>query len=213
MKYEIRYKPAFAALFVTLDPGEHLVIAARSLVSCDPGLTVTTAWAGGWFTALARYLCGRDSLYVNGVANQRELPQQLVLASAQLGDLEGLELRAAARLCLEPQAYLASTARIRLTMRWAGLKSWLAGSGLVRLQVQGRGLVFFGGHGHLSRQRVQDSLMVQAGHLVAHEPQLQCRVQFPQGLRARAQTVNQLQGNGLVYLQSGSRQDLGRKGH
>ncbi|MEM8639494.1 MAG: TIGR00266 family protein [Cyanobacteria bacterium P01_G01_bin.54] len=204
VKYEIRYKPASAALFITLEPGEHLVTAAGTLVSYTPELRVTTQFAGGWLTALACHLGGRAAaLYVNVVTNQSELPQQLVLSHLQLGDIEGLELRDPAQLCFQPQAYLASTARIRLALRWAGFKSWLAGAGLVQLQVQGRGLVFFGGSGILTRQQVQEQLMVRGGQLVAYDPQLHLTVQFPQGLKARANAVNQLQGKGWVYLQSG----------
>ena len=49
MKFEIRYKPAFAAIFVTLNPGESITAEAGAMTSMDAGLSVKTVFSGGLF--------------------------------------------------------------------------------------------------------------------------------------------------------------------
>lgn len=208
MKYEIRYKPAFAAIFLTLEPGEHIVAEAGSLVSMAGDLTLTTELAGGLVSAILRWLLGGESLFVNVLTNRTDGPRQVVLSQQGVGDIEGVEFRSGASLCFQPGAYLASTPRIRLGVRWAGLNSWLAGEGLFRLQVQGRGLVFFGAYGGLTRKRITDSFVVDTGHLVAYEPQLQFQMKFANGLVGAIVSgegrLNHIKGDGLIYLQSRS---------
>jgi uncharacterized protein (AIM24 family) len=42
LKYDIRYKPAFAAIFVTLDPGESITAEAGAMTSMDAQLSMQT---------------------------------------------------------------------------------------------------------------------------------------------------------------------------
>lgn len=46
MKYEIRYKPAFACLFVTLEPGEQVTAESGAMVSMDGGILMKTEFSG-----------------------------------------------------------------------------------------------------------------------------------------------------------------------
>ena len=42
MEYEIKYKPAFSAIFVTLEPGEKIVAEAGAMASMDSQVTIKT---------------------------------------------------------------------------------------------------------------------------------------------------------------------------
>ncbi|TVQ58309.1 MAG: TIGR00266 family protein, partial [Spirulina sp. DLM2.Bin59] len=150
MNYEIRYKPAFAAIFITLEPGERITAEAGAMASMDAGLTMTTQLMGGFIPALLRRLFGGESLFTNTFINRTSERKTLVLSQEMIGDIEVLQLGGdQAALCLEGGAYIASTSRIAISTRWAGFNSWLAGEGLFKLLVKskGQGLVFFGGYG------------------------------------------------------------------
>lgn len=211
MNYEIRYKPAFAAIFITLEPGERITAEAGAMASMDAGITMTTQFMGGFIPALLRHWFGGESLFTNTFINRTSAPQTVVLSQAMIGDIEVLQLGGEqAALCLEGGAYIASTARIDLSARWAGFNSWLAGEGLFKLLVtsKGRGLVFFGGYGGLTRRQVTGDFIVDSGHLVAYEPSISLNVRFAKGILGSLTSgegmVNYLKGNGMIYLQSRS---------
>jgi len=212
VNYEIRYKPAFAAIFITLEPGERITAEAGAMASMDAGITMTTQFMGGLMPALLRSWFGGESLFTNTFINRTPEPKTLVLSQAMIGDIEVLQLGGEenASLCLEGGAYIASTARIDLSVRWAGFNSWLAGEGLFKLLVssKGRGLVFFGGYGGLTRRQVTGDFIVDSGHLVAYEPSISLNVRFAKGIIGSIASgegmVNHLKGNGMIYLQSRS---------
>lgn len=208
MKYDIRYKPAFAAIFITLDPGESIVAEAGAMASMDGDLTMKTEFSGGLVNALMRSWFGGESLFVNIFTNETESPKQVVLTQSLIGDIEGLELRKGAQMCFQSGAYIASTPRIQLKVRWAGFNSWIAGEGLFKLQVEGRGMVFFGAYGGLTKKHVQEDFIVDNSHLVAYEPQLKMNVRFAKGiigsLTSGEGLVNHIKGTGTIYLQSRS---------
>lgn len=208
MKYEIRYKPAFAAIFITLEPGESIVAEAGAMASMDGAIAMKTEFAGGLGNALMRSLFGGESLFVNTFTNTTEEPLQVVFTQGVIGDIEGLELRKGATMCFQSGAYIASTPKIRLKVRWAGFNSWIAGEGLFKLQVEGRGMVFFGAYGGLTKKRVHEELIVDNSHLVAYEPQLKMNVRFAKGIIGSFTSgeglVNHIKGSGTIYLQSRS---------
>jgi uncharacterized protein (TIGR00266 family) len=212
VKYEIRYKPAFAAIFITLDPGERIIAEAGAMASMDAGLTMTTQFSGGLIPALLRAGFGGETLFTNTFINRTDGPLNLVLTQSIIGDMEVIQLdgQQQAALCLQPGAYIASTARIKLGVKWAGFNSWLAGEGLFKLQVEsnGKGLVFFGAYGGLTKRQISQDFIVDSGHLVAYEPQIKLNVRFAKGiigsLTSGEGLVNHLKGTGVIYLQSRS---------
>ncbi|WP_343277554.1 AIM24 family protein [Kamptonema sp. UHCC 0994] len=54
MKYEIRYKPSFAAIFITLNPGESITAEAGAMTSMDGKLSMKTEFSGGLFSGLLK---------------------------------------------------------------------------------------------------------------------------------------------------------------
>lgn len=207
MHHEIRYKPAFAAIFITLNPGESITAEAGAMTSMDGRLSLKTQFSGGFFPGLMKKFFGGESLFVNTFMNQTQQPLTLVLTQSTIGDIACVELRGR-ELCFEPGAYIAHTPGTQLGIRWAGLKSWFSGEGLFKLRANGTGMVFFGAYGGITKHRINGEFIVDSGHLVAYEPGIRMNIGLAGGLVGSMTSgegfINRLTGNGDVYLQSRS---------
>lgn len=207
MRYEIRYKPAFATLFLTLNPGDRITTEAGAMASMSAQLSMKTEFSGGLIPGLLKAFLGGESLFVNTFANETQQPLQLVLTQSTVGDVSMIELKGNA-ICFQPGAYIAHTPGIHIGVEWAGFSSWLAGEGLFKLKLSGTGLVFFGGYGGITERKVNGEYVVDTGHLVAYEPGLQMNIRLAGGLVGSVTSgeglVNRLTGNGTIYLQSRS---------
>ncbi|MFW6295878.1 MAG: TIGR00266 family protein [Halothece sp.] len=207
MKHEIRYKPAFAAIFVTLEPGESITAEAGSMTSMDGRLTMKTEFSGGFFQALLRKFLGKESLFVNVFTNNTQEPLCLVLSQSIIGDIESIDLTEG-DICFQPGAYIAHTADVKMGVRWAGFTSFFMGEGLFKLQLSGKGRVFFGAYGGISKKQIAGTFIVDNSHLVAYTPNIRMGVGMSGGLIGSLTSgeglVNRLKGNGVIYLQSRS---------
>ncbi len=54
VKTEIRYKPAFATIFLTLGPGETITAEAGAMTSMDSQLSMRTEFSGGLIPGLLK---------------------------------------------------------------------------------------------------------------------------------------------------------------
>jgi uncharacterized protein (TIGR00266 family) len=207
VKYEIRYKPAFATLFLTLKPGERIFAEAGSMASMAGSLSMKTDFFGGLIPGLLKAFLGGESLFLNQFGNPTSEPQELVLTQSTIGDITTITLNGN-ELCLQPGAYIAHTPGVKVDMQWAGFSSWFAGEGLFKLKLSGRGMIFFGAYGGLSEVRVKDEFVVDNSHLVAYEPVISMNIGMSGGLVGSVTSgegfVNRLKGSGKIYLQSRS---------
>jgi uncharacterized protein (TIGR00266 family) len=208
VKHEIRYKPAFSTLFVTLEPGESLIAQAGAMASMAGELSMETQFAGGLVAALLRKFLGGETLFVNQFQNRTRESLQLVLTQSLVGDIERIELRGDT-ICFQPGAYIAHIGNIQTGVQWAGFSSWLAGEGLFKLKLSGNGTIFFGAYGGISKRKIgNEGLVVDSGHLVAYQPSVQMKIGMASGLIGSVTSgeglVNRLSGQGTVYLQSRS---------
>ncbi|MEL6438071.1 MAG: TIGR00266 family protein [Cyanobacteria bacterium J06621_8] len=207
MECDIRYRPAFAAIFVTLEPGETITAEAGAMVSMDSQLTLKTQLSGGFFSALMRKFFGGESFFVNVFSNQTRQNLNLVLTQSNLGDIEAINLQGQT-IYFQPGAYLASTPGVNMGVRWAGFKSAFAGEGFFKLSLSGRGQVFFGAYGGITEKLVQGEFIVDNSHLVAYEPGIKMGIGLSGGLLGSLTSgegfVNRLSGKGKIYLQSRS---------
>ncbi len=210
MDYEIRYKPTFATIFITLDPRDKIIAEAGAMVSMDTNLSMTTEFAGGLLQGLLRRFFGGESMFVNVFTNNSDRPLQLVLTQSVIGDIETINLAdlPQKKLCFQPGAYIAHTPGVDMGVRWAGFSSFFAGEGLFKLELSGRGQIFFGAYGGLSKKQITGEFIVDSGHLVAYEPDISMKIGLAGGLVGSVTSgeglVNRLSGKGLIYLQSRS---------
>lgn len=211
MHYEIRYKPAFATLFLTLKPGERIYAKAGAMASMAGHIAMKTQFFGGLIPGLLKAFLGGESLFVNLFSNATSEPKELVLTQSNVGDITTINLNGD-ELCLQPGAYIAHTPGVTVSLQWAGLASWFSGEGLFKLKLSGRGMVFFGAYGGLREVMVKDDFTVDTGHLVAYEPSIKMSVALSGGLVGSVTSgegfINKLQGRGKIYLQSRSMSGL-----
>lgn len=207
MECEIKYKPAFSTIFVTLEPGEQIIAEAGAMASMDSQVTIKTKLSGSFFTALAKKFFGGESLFVNVFSNETKQYVNLVLTQSVVGDIEEIELHGK-DIYFQPGAYIASTPGVKMGVRWAGFTSWFAGEGLFKLRLSGKGRVFFGAYGGITKKAINGQFIVDNGHLVAYEPGIQMGIKLSNGLVGSFTSgegfVNCLSGRGNIYLQSRS---------
>ncbi len=207
MKYEIRYKPAFASLFVTLNPGDSITAEAGSMTSMDGKLTIKTQFSGGFISGFLKKILGGESLFVNVFTNSSSQPQTVVLTQSCIGDIEKFNLNNG-EIFLQPGAYIAHTPGVKIGVRWAGFSSLFAGEGLFKLKLSGQGQVFFGAYGGITKKRINGDFIVDTGHLVAYPPSIKMKLKLSGGLFGSMTSgeglVSKLSGEGDIYLQSRS---------
>ena len=207
MKYNIRYRPAFATIFVTLEPGERITAEAGAMVSMDADVSMTTEFSGGFFSALLRKFFGGESLFVNVFRNKTNRPLTVILTQGMIGDIEGIKLEGRT-ICFQPGAYIAHTPGAKMGVRWAGFASWFAGEGLFKLQFTGNGRVLFGSYGGITQKEIRGEFVVDNSHLVAYDEGIKMNVGLSGNLLSSLTSgegfVNRLKGNGTIFLQSRS---------
>jgi uncharacterized protein (TIGR00266 family) len=207
VKYEIRYKPAFSTIFLTLNPGDRIIAEAGAMASMAAQLSMKTELFGGLIPALLKAFLGGESLFCNTFSNDTKQPQQLVLTQSTIGDMGLIELKGN-EICFQPGAYIAHTPGVHVGLQWAGFSSWISGEGLFKLKLSGTGLVFFGAYGGLTKRQVNGELIVDSGHLVAYDPDFKMQIGLAGGLIGSVTSgeglINRLSGKGTVYLQSRS---------
>lgn len=207
MECQIKYKPAFATIFVTLEPGEKIIAEAGAMASMDSQVTMKTEFSGGFFSALAKKFFGGESLFVNIFSNESKQYLNVVLTQSVVGDIEEVELQGK-DIYFQPGAYIAHTPGVKMGVRWAGFTSWFAGEGLFKLRLSGRGKVFFGAYGGITKKAINGEFIVDNSHLVAYEPGIKMGIKLSNGLIGSLTSgegfVNRLSGRGNIYLQSRS---------
>lgn len=207
MECEVRYKPSFAAIFVTLSPGEKITAEAGAMTSMDGQLTMKTQFSGGFFSGLLKKFLGGESLFVNVFENETNQALQLVLTQSMIGDIISVNLNGNS-ICFQPGAYIANDPGVNIGVRWAGFSSWFAGEGLFKLQLSGHGKVFFGAYGGITKKHLNGELVVDNGHLVAYDTAMKMKIGMAGGLIASITSgeglINRIRGNGDIYLQSRS---------
>lgn len=216
MNYEIRYKPSFAASFITLNPGESIIAEAGAMTSMDGKLSMKTEFSGGFFSGMVKKFFGGESLFVNKFVNETKQPLQVILTQSSIGDIEAIELTAGQTIYFQPGAYIAHTKGLKIGVGWAGFSSWFSGEGLFKLKVsaQTQGLVFFGAYGGITKKQITGEFIVDSGHLIAYEPGIKMKIKLAGGLLGSVTSgegfVTQLSGKGTIYLQSRSIEGLVR---
>ncbi|BAQ65836.1 TIGR00266 family protein [Geminocystis sp. NIES-3709] len=207
MKYKIEYRPAFATIFVTLEPGERIIAEAGAMVSMDADVFMSTQFSGGLIPALMRKFFGGESLFVNVFHNKTRQPLNVVLSQSVIGDIEVLKLEGKT-VCLQPGAYIAHAGGAKMGVRWAGFASWFAGEGLFKLQFSGKGRVLFGSYGGITKKEISGEFIVDNSHLVAYDSSIQMNIALSGNILASLTSgegfVNKLKGRGTIYLQSRS---------
>lgn len=207
MKVELKGSAAFAYLDVELAPGETIIAEPDAMASMAADLDLDAKFNGGFFKGLLRKYLGGESLFINHFSNNSNGPRQLTLVQSTPGALRCIELHGNS-FCLQPGAFLACTPDVSIGLRWAGFTSLIAREGLFKLEVSGTGKVWYGAYGELLEREIDGEHIVDSGHLVGYEPQMQLKLQLAGGIFSSLfggeGLVTRVEGKGKIIIQTRS---------
>lgn len=205
MEVDIRNRPAFAHMHVTMVPGDRIIAEADAMASMTSDINMKTWWNGGIVRGIARRVFGGESLFVNEFTADAE--GHVVITQPFPGDMVSLELKGNT-MYLQPGAFLACEPEVTLGVGWAGIRSFISGEGLFRLKVSGHGRIWFGAYGAIFTRDVEGEYIVDTGHLVAYEPTIAIRVGMAGGIFSSffggEGLITRVKGQGKIYMQSRS---------
>jgi uncharacterized protein (TIGR00266 family) len=129
-----------------------------------------------------------------------------VLAPALSGHISQRRLVASQRLFVQTGSYLASTGSVDMKVRWGGLRAFFGGEGLVLLECSGEGDLFINSYGGVIEVPVDGEFVVDTGHIVAFDGNLDFKVRSIGGLKSFLFSgeglVCEFRGKGSVFVQS-----------
>lgn len=208
MKYEIRYRPSYALLVVSLDQGESVTAESGALTYMDPTIEAhTRKREKSLWGSLGLSIFGGQSFWVNDYKAVNG-PGDLGLVAAPVGDIERLEITPDHGFVIQKSAYVASTQGIDLDVKWEGFTKGLFGQGLFMLKATGKGQLFINTFGAIDTHKLKagQTLIVDNFHLVGFSASCSYKVTKFGGLKETLLggegLVTQITGPGEVYIQT-----------
>jgi len=202
-------------LRVDLAPGENVVGEAGAMVARHDRVAMKVelnagARAGFWafvkalFVALLRRFVGGETFFVNRFSALRG--GSVWLAPPLAGQVVHRRL-AGERVVLSTGAYLAHTGEVELELKFGGLRGLLAKEGAFFLVVTGHGDVWYSSYGGVETIEVNGSYVVDNGHLVGYEGNLEFNIRAAGGgllgfVASGEGLVCEFSGQGKVHIQT-----------
>lgn len=207
MEHQIKGGTAFSYLHFYLAPGEHIAAESDAMASMSGDLTHSLKFNGGFLKGVIRKFLGGESLFINYFYNDTNETQELVITQPVPGEIRTRELSGDG-MYLQPGSYVCNTDGVKMAVKYAGLRSFIAREGLFRLYVHGTGTVWFGAYGRIMAKKIDGEYIVDTAHIVGYDPGLAMRMQLSGGLISSFFSgeglVSRMEGKGRIYLQSRS---------
>ena len=208
MEYEIKYKPSYALLEVTLHPGETIVAEGGAMSWMQPSIEVHTQMRKkGLLGTLGMALVGGQSFFVTEYTAQDSIGKA-GFSAAPLGDVDTLKVNASNGYIIQKASYLASEKGVNLDIEWQGFSKGLFGQGLFMIKVSGDGLLFINTFGAIDKHVLAagERLIVDNFHLVAFTDSCEYKVTkfggWKETLLSGEFLVTDITGPGEVYVQT-----------
>jgi uncharacterized protein (TIGR00266 family) len=213
VKYEIKYKPSYALLVVTLSPGESITAESGSMTYMQPAIEVhTRKREKSFWGTLGLSLLGQ-SFFVNDFTASG-VTGEAGFSAAPLGDVDTLQVTPDHGFIIQKSAYLASQQGIDLDVKWEGFTKGLFGQGLFMIKVTGDGLLFINTFGAIDKHTLVpgEKIIVDNFHLVAFSDTCQYKVTKFGGLKETILGgegfVTEISGPGDIYIQTKNIREL-----
>jgi uncharacterized protein (TIGR00266 family) len=213
--HEITHGPSFAMLRVDLVPGQVVIAEAGSMVARNSHVAMDVKMnagrgAGLWaklkafMIAMIRKVVGGETFFVNHFS--AAAPGSVWVAPTMSGQITYRRMQGET-LILSSGAYLASVGDVDMKMKFGGIKSLLAKEGAFFLALSGQGDLWFTSYGGIHAVDVNGSYIVDNGHLVGYEGNLDFKIRSAggglMGLFASGEgLVCEFTGQGRIYIQS-----------
>ena len=208
MQYEIKYKPSYALLEVTLASGESITAEAGSMTWMQPTIEVKTHMRKkGLLGTLGMALIGGQSFFVNEFTATSG-SGKAGFSAAPLGDVDTLQIGRDKGYIIQKSAYIASEKAVVLDIEWQGFTKGLFGQGLFMIKVSGEGLLFINTFGAIDKHILGpgEHIIVDNFHLVAFSDSCQYQVKKFGGWKETFLSgeflVTDITGPGEIYIQT-----------
>jgi uncharacterized protein (TIGR00266 family) len=213
--HAVTHGPSFAMLRVDLVPGQKLIAEAGAMVArhrpVGMEVKLNAGSRGGFFAmlkalviALIRKYVGGETFFVNHFT--ATAPGSVWLAPTMAGHITYRRMQGET-LILSSGAYLAHVGDVDLKMKFGGLRGILAKEGAFFLELSGHGDLWFTSYGGIEAIDINGPFMVDNGHLVGYEGQLDFKIRSAGGglmgfVASGEGIVCEFNGRGRVYMQS-----------
>jgi uncharacterized protein (TIGR00266 family) len=170
--WAIEHQGAFALAVINLQAEQAICAEAGAMVSMSSNVDLYAEMKGGVFGALKRAV-GGESAFVS-TFTAKGSPGEVTFAPGAPGDVAGIEMQNQA-FCVQSSSYLAGDTSLVVDTKFGGAKSFFGGEGLFVLHVSGTGLLLVSSFGAIHRKTLRpgEQYVVDTGHLVAWEAQMQ----------------------------------------
>jgi uncharacterized protein (TIGR00266 family) len=215
LNYEIKYRPSYSLLEVSLEPNQTVRGEAGAMTYMSSNIQVNTHMREkGLLGTLGLKLLGGQSFFVNDYVAVGG-PAKLGLVSAPIGDIQRLEVAPGKGFIIQKSAYVASTPNVELDVQWQGFTKGLFGQGLFMVKTSGQGDLFINTFGAIDEHQLAagETFVVDNFHLVAFSDTCQYKVTKFGGLKSTLLggegLVTRITGPGEVYLQTKNLSEFG----
>lgn len=208
VKYEIKYKPSYSMLVVSLERGDSMVAEAGAMTYMDPNIEVHTRMREkSLLGSLGLSVIGKQSFWVNEYTASQGSGEAAFVA-APVGDIEVLEVNPNQGFVIQKSAFVASTGEVDLDIKWEGFTKGLFGQGLFMLKATGKGTLFINTFGAIDKHTLGagQTMIVDNFHLVGFSSTCSYKVTKFGGLKETILggegLVTQITGPGDIYIQT-----------
>ena len=205
--WEVLHPGSFALARVVLQAEQSLNAEAGAMVSMSINIELKSEMKGGVFGALKRAV-GGESAFVS-TFTARGGAGEITLAPSTPGAIVGIEMNNQT-FFVQSGSYLAGDTSLVVDTKFGGAKSFFGGEGLFVIQVSGTGLLLVSSFGAIHSKRLQagERYVIDTGHLVAWESQMQYQIRkassagFLSTLKSGEGLVAEFQGPGEILMQT-----------
>ncbi len=205
--WEVLHPGSFALARVVLQAEQSLNAEAGAMVSMSINIELKSEMKGGVFGALKRAV-GGESAFVS-TFTARGGAGEITLAPSTPGAIVGIEMNNQT-FFVQSGSYLAGDTSLVVDTKFGGAKSFFGGEGLFIIQVSGSGLLLVASFGAIHSKRLQagERYVIDTGHLVAWESQMQYQIRkassagFLSTLKSGEGLVAEFQGPGEILMQT-----------
>ena len=216
MQHQILYKPSYAMAVVTLAANESIDVEAGSMVAMTHGMKVKTMLNGNssgffgkiwnFFVALMRKILGGETMMINHYTPPEGQSGQIYVAPSLTGDIIQHKIEPGQKLIIQASSFLASVGDVKVKMKWGGFKALFGGEGVFLLQAEGNGEIWVNSYGAIYEIDVQESYIVDTGHIVAFQDSLDFKIKKVGGWKSTLFSgeglVCEFKGNGKLWIQT-----------
>lgn len=160
MRHTIAHAPNFTTIEFQPEASETILVQPGCLLAMTTGFEVK-AKAGTHMEGkaglgrAARSLLAGESFFTASYTAKRP-GERLILAPSESGEIRCLEVKPEATHYIASGAFLACTDAVRLSLKYGGVKTFMATRGLFLMQTGGEGLVFVSSYGALVEQTLAE---------------------------------------------------------